>query len=187
MDSLGLVLEGREGRARLQSCLLRKGLVVVQVSLNIPGFPKKLPGDICCADRMASRVREGVRRSGGKVVSETGLLNGAGYAVLLGVLVKGDVRQLKERCIALEEESPWGRAVDIDIITLSGSIGRGAVGKPPRPCLLCGDDAKACGRERRHDTASLRECVLQLFLQSLQEEEVSSSSPGSGSFSSSLR
>jgi len=187
MDPLGLVLEGREGRARLQSRLLGKGLVVVQVSLNIPGFPKSLPGDIHCADRMSLMVRESVRSSGGKVVSETGLLNGAGYAILLGVLSEGDGRLLKERCIGLEEETAWGRAVDIDIITLSGSIGREAVGKPPRPCLLCGDDAKACGRERRHDTGTLRQSVERLLLHVLQEEGVSSSFPGPGSCSSSLR
>mgnify|MGYP000987923179 CR=1 FL=1 len=161
MDPLGLVLDGREGRARQQSRILAKGLAVVQVSLNIPGFPKSLPGDIRCADRMASSVRESVRSGGGKVVSETGLLNGAGYAVLIGVLLEdeGVARLLKERCIALEEEFPWGRAVDVDVITTRGSLGRGEVGKPPRSCLVCGDDAKACGRERRHDTRSLREFI----------------------------
>ena len=189
MDPLGLVLEGREGRARLQSRLLAKGLAVVQVSLNIPGFPKSLPGDIRCADRMVSSVRERVRSGGGKVVSETGLLNGAGYAVLIGVLLEdeGVARLLKERCIVLEEEFSWGRAVDVDVITTRGSIGRSAVGKPPRPCLVCGDDAKACGRERRHDTGSLRESISRLVVQALQEGGGSSSSPGPGSCSSSLR
>lgn len=187
MDPLGLVLQGREGRARLQSRLLAKGLVVVQVSLNIPGFPKRLPGDIRCADLMILLVRESLRRSGGNVVSEIGLLNGAGYAVLLGILEKGDSRLLKERCIGLEEEAAWGRAVDVDVITACGSIGRGEVGKPPRPCLLCGDEAKACRRERRHNTETLRESVGRLLLQALQEERVSSSFPCPGSRSSSLR
>ncbi len=107
MDPLKRVLQGREDRSSLQSRLFSRGFVVVQVSLNIPGFPKRLEGDIFFADRMAKRVLDVIFALGGTVLQEVGLLNGAGYAVLVGTRLEGPLHLLKRRCIALEESLPW--------------------------------------------------------------------------------
>lgn len=187
MGSLERVLQGREERSSLQSRLFRRGLVVVQVSLNIPGFPKRLAGDIFFADRMASTVLEEIRSLRGSVLQEIGLLNGAGYAVLVGVRLEGSPHLLKRRCIALEESLPWGRAFDLDVLTPAGSVSRHSLGESPRRCLLCGEEAKSCAREGRHDRRELRKVLERLLMQSLQEEESSLSSRDRASASSSFR
>ncbi len=187
MDPLQRVLQGREDRSNLQSRLFRRGLVVVQVSLNIPGFPKRLTGDIFFADRMVERVLETIRALGGTVLQEIGLLNGAGYAVLVGARLEGSLRLLKRCCIAMEESLPWGRAFDLDVLAPAGSVSRESLGVPPRRCLLCGEEAKSCAREGRHDRKELREVLERLLMQSLQEEELSFSSRDRASASSSFR
>lgn len=187
MDPLQRVLQGREDRASLQSRLFRRGLVVVQVSLNIPGFPKRLAGDIFFADRMAARILEEIHDLGGSVLQEIGLLNGAGYAVLVGARLDGPLHLLKRRCIALEESLPWGRAFDLDVLTQAGSVSRQGLGEPPRRCLLCGGEAKSCAREGRHDRRELREVLERLLMRSLQEEGSSFPSWDRASASSSFR
>ena len=187
MDPLKRVLQGREDRSSLQSRLFSRGFVVVQVSLNIPGFPKRLEGDIFFADRMANRVLDVICALGGTVLQEVGLLNGAGYAVLVGTRLEGPLHLLKRRCIALEESLPWGRAFDLDVLTPAGSVSRQSLGEPPRRCLLCGGEAKSCAREGRHDRRELREVLERLLMRSLQEEEAPFSSRDRASASSSFR
>lgn len=187
MGSLERVLQGREERSSLQARLFQRGLVVVQVSLNIPGFPKRLEGDILFADRMAARVLDEIRDLGGHVLQEIGLLNGAGYAVLVGARLEGSLDLLKRRCIALEENIPWGRAFDLDVLSRAGTVSRHSLGEPPRRCLLCGEEAKSCAREGRHDRSELRKVLERLLMQSLQEEASSFSSRDRASSSSSFR
>lgn len=175
MGSLERVLQGREERSSLHSRLFHRGLVVVQVSLNIPGFPKRLEGDIFLADRMATKAMAEIGALGGSVLQEIGLLNGAGYAVLVGARLEGSLHLLKRRCIALES-LPWGRAFDLDVLTSAGSVSRQHLGEPPRRCLLCGEEAKSCAREGRHDRRELRKVLESLLMQSLQEEDSSLSS-----------
>ena len=45
MSPIEHVLAGREERYWIQSLLLQCADVVCQISLNIPGYPKSLPGD----------------------------------------------------------------------------------------------------------------------------------------------
>lgn len=163
MDALQEVLEGREGRARAQEQLLKAGLTVVQVSLNIPGFPKRLKNDLFCIEKTSWLVRERCLSLGWGIVQEVGLLNGAGYAVLLGVGPGADPKRLKQTCLTLEENLAWGRAIDLDVRGQRGIIGRGILGMPPRRCLLCGEEAKQCSREGRHDGKLLRKIVEELI------------------------
>lgn len=187
MGSLERVLQGREERSSLQARLLRRGLVVVQVSLNIPGFPKRLEGDIFSADRMAARVVKEIRDLGGSILQEIGLLNGAGYAVLVGARLDESPDLLKRRCIALEENIPWGRAFDLDVLASEGIVSRDSLGEPPRRCLLCEEEAKSCAREGHHDSRELRKVLEGLLVQSLQEEESSLFSRDPASASNSFR
>lgn len=163
MEPLQDVLQGREGRARAQDRLLKAGLTVIQVSLNIPGFPKRLKNDLFCIEKTSWLVRERCLSLGWKILREVGLLNGAGYAVLLGAGPGADPKRLKEACLVLEETLSWGRAIDLDVRDHRGIIGRGILGIPPRRCLLCGQEAKHCSREGRHDRRQLRKIVEELL------------------------
>ena len=187
MEPLYRVLQGREERARLQSWLFGKGLLVIQVSLNIPGFPKRLKGDIPCVDRAGIEVREAIVNPGGSVLQEIGLLNGAGYALLIGALSEESPFLLKKRCVGIEEGLSWGRALDIDVLVPGGSVSRQSLGEPSRRCFLCGEEAKVCARDNRHDRKELRRVLEGLLLEPLQEGASSPSSRARSSASSSFR
>jgi len=69
-------------------------------------------------------------------------------------------REAKERAVALEAIGRGGRLVDIDVYDTSArALGRGALGLPPRVCLLCGHPAVECMRLKRHETGLLQEEV----------------------------
>jgi holo-ACP synthase len=70
--------------------------------------------------------------------------------------VAAPAQALKQAAIALEETHPLGRLWDIDILTPEGEIlSRSALALPARRCLLCGQDARVCARERAHPVADL--------------------------------
>ena len=63
--------------------------------------------------------------------------------------------ELKKIAVHAEETSPLGRLFDIDVLIAEGGISRAALGAPPRRCLICQRDAKACARSRAHSMEDL--------------------------------
>ncbi|MDG2962576.1 triphosphoribosyl-dephospho-CoA synthase CitG [Exercitatus varius] len=62
-----------------------------------------------------------------------------------------DATLLKRATVRLEDGSPLARLWDIDVIAADGRLlSRTEFDFPPRPCLICSDDAKACARSRKH-------------------------------------
>lgn len=59
--------------------------------------------------------------------------------------------EIKAATVALEQSHWIGRLWDIDVISPDeGVIGRDALGRAGRCCLLCDQPAHACSRSRRH-------------------------------------
>ncbi len=163
MTPLEEVLSGRDERAALQGKLLslKKDAFVCQIGLNIPGFPKRVPGD-------AAVIRD-CRRfllacAGAAAFEEYFLDNGAGFC-WQGAFdrVKFSAYALKRAAVEAEDRMEAGRILDIDVITREGALSRLDAGLPPRRCLVCGEDAKICARTGRHDTAELREIVFRII------------------------
>jgi len=161
------VLAGRDERRSAQMGLLYgetcDGLpdrFLCQVSLNIPGYPKRLLHD-------EEALRKGVlfflRRYERPPILEKLLLNDAG-ACWLG-LFDGypDAVYAKRAAVAAEEENPACRIFDIDIITLHGQISRSSLGFPQRRCVLCDAEAKECARSNAHPTEELRSVCAALL------------------------
>jgi holo-ACP synthase CitX len=165
--SLQALLRAREERAFIQKFLLdiaSGSSCVAQISLNIPGWPKKIDG----CDRLLIHGEELFREelaslNETRTVSRVLLSNDAGRAVIYALAERdkwneSTAEQLKMKSITIEE-SEWGRALDIDIITRRGQISRSRLGLAPRKCLLCAENAKICAREGRHSAEELREAV----------------------------
>jgi len=169
MKALDRVLSGREGRARLQRHILGSAAFVVQVSLNLPGYPKELPGSRTLVESVGFRVAKRVREGGGLVLSAWMLENGAGPAFFLGVHgVRPET--FKEEAMSLEEKTPWGALLDVDVLLPGGALSRSVLGLPPRRCFLCGRPAKECARAGRHDRKELRRIAEKFLQQGLQEK-----------------
>jgi len=154
--ALEAVMRGREERAAAQSrlLLLRGGSFVCQITLNIPGFPKRLNGD----ELLIKKCKEDLLRYICRMpLVEVQLDNGAGLALLqLYEGGHGAIYNTKRAAIFIEENKDYGRVVDIDVITVSGPLSRVLFNFAPRRCLLCDKDSKECARECNHTYEELR-------------------------------
>lgn len=81
-------------------------------------------------------------------------------------------KALKALTAELEDSLPLGRLFDMDVWQPGGvPLGRTELGLPPRKCLICGGDAKACARSRSHTVEQLQAKTADLLTQALQEAE----------------
>ncbi|MEA3507743.1 MAG: citrate lyase holo-[acyl-carrier protein] synthase [Synergistota bacterium] len=167
MGQLETVLAGRDGRYRLQRGMLDRCTVVVQAALNVPGFPKNIDGDGTLIEGMTRRIEKavtGIGRPPGIVVF---MDNGAGAASLMSFSGVGEI-DVKRLCAAWENYLEWGRVLDIDVLTSSGSVSRSLLEMPSRRCIICGGDAKVCARERKHSYRRLRDRAGEMIEQGLR-------------------
>lgn len=127
-------------------------------SLNIPGEEKIPAGaDLLFAWGMQS-LREGFPDLR---LAHRGSDRLGPFAVLLTASPPAAV---KERSIALEESTPAGRLLDVDVYDCAGNaVGRAELGFPPRPCLLCPQGAADCMRLARHDYRLLKSRIDELL------------------------
>jgi holo-ACP synthase len=67
------------------------------------------------------------------------------------ILTKTEHKEAKLKCVNIEETHPLGRLFDIDVIS-DGCVpmSRTEVGAEARKCLVCGEMARVCMRQRRH-------------------------------------
>ena len=78
-------------------------------------------------------------------------------------------REAKQLACEIEDEHPLGRLFDIDVITPSGEpIARTAIGREPRQCLLCDNEARYCMRNHSHTQEELHNCIAQLIEEYVQ-------------------
>ncbi|MCR4804281.1 MAG: citrate lyase holo-[acyl-carrier protein] synthase, partial [Clostridia bacterium] len=71
---------------------------------------------------------------------------------------------LKDIGVRIEEETPWGRLYDIDII---GTDGEKLSRPSPRRCIVCSGPAADCARSRAHGLDQIREKTDELIAQYL--------------------
>ncbi len=149
------LLDAREERAAHQRELLEKYEgVLIGITLNIPGPIK---------DREIYRraMELAIEQMVGKIAVD-GILHqeyrhrksgSEGYLVVDESKMEGSA--VKEAAMELEDGSELGRLLDIDVMTKTKVFSRSDFGKEGRKCLICGDDAKVCGRDRRHEIPKL--------------------------------
>lgn len=145
--SLQDILQRREARAQRQKELIgRKGQCLVSFSMNIPGERKSFP----MARRGFEAGLSALRESFGAKIAFCEEYHGVtGDEALL--VIDDEAPEVKRKTAALEQEHPLGRLWDMDVLDSAGnSLSRTAFGYPPRSCLVCGGNAKVCGRSRRH-------------------------------------
>lgn len=151
------VLDARERRYLARQELARSSLpgVLVEVALNIPGWPKS-------GAAFARVFRAGVR--GVSAVLGHGpayqRFDAAGYYALFNSGIPA--LHVKRAMCRLEEQAPWGRLLDIDCHGPEGKVTREAAGAPPRRCFLCAAPHESCIQARRHSLEALRAEAVRL-------------------------
>ncbi|WP_337998260.1 citrate lyase holo-[acyl-carrier protein] synthase [Oleispirillum naphthae] len=155
------VLDAREARWLRKTALAERfGASVLALALNIPGPDKNLPGvrellaDLsACLDRLLA-----ARENPGSILHDETAHGADGpYRLLVSDMAPLELKRLAAR---LEEEHPFGRLADADVLSPDGGpVSRRDIGLAPRKCFLCGEDAALCRARAGHSTDELRRHV----------------------------
>lgn len=162
------MLAGRERRAATQRRLLdiyQKTLVCF--TLNIAGPVKVFP--------LAEEAFAIGRRRIGKAfksrqmgVSEAQVLFYP-YGPEAYWVVDADSLAVKRVLTEVEENSPLGRLLDIDVLGPDGTkVSRQDIGYPPRTCLICGEVAADCAGGRVHSVEELQQKTVELMAEEIR-------------------
>lgn len=140
------LLAAREARQELLSRALSAGRpATLFVSLNLPGPDKSPPGATALFRRGCAEIAETFHGSLLLAIDRDAL----GYFALR--VLDADPLAVKRLCIAIEQNHPAGRLLDLDVYSpTAGQIGRRSLGLPARRCLVCAQPAVDCMRTRRH-------------------------------------
>lgn len=157
--TLDEVLAAKENRRRRQQELLQKYCCpVISITINMPGPVKDLPIIRRLADYAADEMKIILNPY---IVKQLYLPTGP--EVLMAAA--GDAQAIKAAAVGVEEEAKFGRLLDIDVFDSDGSlVSRRQQGKS-RSCLVCGQDAVLCMRERVHTLAELDAAVKSLLIE----------------------
>lgn len=150
------ILDAREARVeRMEKLREEYPLPSVVVRCNYPGADKANP----TSRRVVEVLREEVERILGgdiKKIERIDSYEGLTYIYM----VEGDTGKLKEKMVELEEGHPYGRLADIDVYHEDGrGIGRREIGRSPRRCYICQEEAHLCVRGRKHTLEELEEYI----------------------------
>ena len=150
------ILEAREARVQKQQELIRKyNHTLISFTLNIPGDVKFNEELKRVFDSGYKVLIEEIQKHNIIILDNKKdyLFTGCeGYVVLSG---KSDL--VKKITIHIEENHYLGRLFDMDVITNKMVLcSREEVGASPRKCFLCGNEARLCGRSRKHSLEDLR-------------------------------
>lgn len=163
--SLQQVLEFREKKVRLLQQYQEKypGCTAVTLGMNIPGPHKNNAAISAAFLEGTEKMRVLFKRRGYVQAEETCVQEAAGNLAVF-VLRQAVPEAVKADMIALEEACEIGRLYDIDVYRKDGTqVGREELHAAPRKCFLCGNDAKSCGRSRRHSVQELEERMYQIL------------------------
>ena len=148
--SLEQLLDARESRANLQQqCLEQYGETLLSLTLLAVGGVKKN----ALLDEIFAKALENLtalfQTLGVEITAQFIRPLETGHEALFVLPI--DATLLKQAAMQLEDSSPLARLWDIDVIDRNGKLlSRADFDFPPRPCLVCNDNAKSCARSRKH-------------------------------------
>lgn len=153
--SMEQILRSREERAARQRELLRRfDRPLISFTMNIPGPVKDTPLIRFAFRAGLCRLRETL----GEPAHEEVSCRRTGCEALL--VCGRPAEELKEVCLAIEEERGIGRLYDMDVL---GADGRKLSRPRERTCLICGGPVSLCARSRAHPLPALEAQVAELL------------------------
>jgi holo-ACP synthase CitX len=153
------LLVARDAReALLASARAGAATTLISVSTAIPGPVKTPPGSEQLFEWGLQQLQQRLRLS--RVL--------AGRVDLLGpfsvISVDMPPQQVKQICVAIEQQQPAARLLDLDVYAADGRrLGSSDAGAPARRCLLCAQPATDCIRLQRHPLEELLAHVKSLL------------------------
>ena len=152
--TLEQLLGARDARYARQLSLTEEwpDKTLVCLTVVLPGPVKRDARSLKVAEAAVAAVREVLAPTYKEVRDlETGY---EGY-----FLVEGALLDVKKACCEIENEHPYGRLMDLDVLERVGEtvvpVSRERVGEQPRRCLLCDRPARECMRAHTHTQAEI--------------------------------
>ena len=153
------ILNARDRRVEKQKKLLEKyGKTLICFTMNIPG-PVKVSPQIEAAFRIGDMLLQRF-----KVIFQEETSAFTGFEKFY--VVDAEAEDIKAACCNIEQQTPYGRLYDIDVLTPDG---RKLSRRTPRKCLICSEDAVICGRSRAHSVEQLQAATSALLKGSIAE------------------
>ena len=140
---------------------------VLSFMLNIPGEDKNFEEAVSFHKKYVDKIKNLLEENKIKILFEDyqNLVTGMEYLAVLN----GDGRHIKKLMMEVEEESMGGRLLDLDIYDKDFSqISRSSLGLPERKCIICGDTARICIKEERHNLKELEERVREIIKETMK-------------------
>ena len=160
----------RERRAQRQQELREThARPMISLTLNIAGPVKRTPLIERGFVLALRKIKTGLAMHGIKILAEREVRAITGCEWLCAC--EGDAIELKRIACMIEEADDFGRLLDIDVLNEAGEkLDREVIGLPQRRCLLCGEVAAACARNRTHTADDLFKRSEQLVFDELVEQ-----------------
>lgn len=164
--TLSDMLTAREQRAAQQLELLhsQRGAVLVSATMNIPG-PIKVNDTLT---HVFHAVIETVDNAVKDYLPQANLYRESKTGLEYYLLIEMSPVALKKLLVEIEETHPFGRIFDLDVLWLEDdllhSISRADLQLPPRKCYICQENAKECGRSRRHSIPTMQAKISEIIL-----------------------
>lgn len=164
------MLLARERRAAFQQDLLLKyNAPLICLTMNIAGENKRFESADRLFDTGVRLIDEQLHRHNARVAFRTLFDYNTGlegyWAVDFSVVA------IKKMMVQIEDAFDAARLFDIDVLNTEGEkLSRSDFGAPPRCCLICGEQAAACARSRRHGLDAIEQRTRQLIADYLDNE-----------------
>lgn len=165
---LMMMLEAREQRSHTQRQLFtsQAKASLLSATMNIPGPIKTSPILREVFEQVLDAVHAHPKLVAATFISKFYREKATGPEYYL--LVDLPARELKAAMVEIEQTHPLGRLLDLDVLYFDDAdqlhgISRSDLNLPTRACLICEDDAKACGRSRKHSVADMQAAITQLI------------------------
>ena len=156
--TLEQLLKARDDRYTRQLALTKEwpDRTLVCLTVVLPGPVKRDARSLKVAGAAVAAVQEVLRPEVHELYDlETGY---EGY-----FLVDGALLDVKKACCGIENEHPYGRLMDLDVLEPVGDtvvpVGRDRVGEEARKCLLCGRPARECMRAHAHSYGDVFQAI----------------------------
>lgn len=157
------VLAAKERRAELQESMRKLYQAsIISLTINMPGDKKYTIDTVRLLYHAVGRLGEECRSMHCAICEERILHLPVGPLAIMAI--HGDAIQLKRMCMSIEQETKYGRLLDIDVFDeLGHQITRAAFGAADRTCFVCVGNTISCMREKRHSQAEIMAVVADLF------------------------
>lgn len=165
--AMNRMLEAKEKRYyKIKDLTEKYKAPVLSFMLNIPGEDKNFEEAVSFHKKYVEKIKNLLEENKIKILFEDyeNLITGMEYIAVLD----GNGSTIKKLMMEVEEESVGGRLLDLDIYDKDFSqISRSSLRLPERKCIICGDTARGCIKEERHDIKELEEKVIEIIKKDL--------------------